>query len=75
MGFTLFQHGFHWVEAGALNLDLHDITSSGLSIAQTYKDNLFGNVEGAWNNFIRSGQVWALMIGFIIGYLFRSLTS
>ncbi len=75
MGFTLFQHGFHLIEAGALNLELHDVVSSGLSIAQTYKDNLFSNVGSAWDNFIRSGQVWALMVGFIIGYLFRSLTS
>jgi fructose-specific phosphotransferase system IIC component len=76
MDFTLFQHGFQWVETGALNLDLlNDVASSGLSVAQVYKDNLFGNVGSAWDNFIRSGQVWALMIGFIVGYLFRSLTS
>jgi hypothetical protein len=75
MDFTLFQHGFHWVEAGALNLDLHDAASSGLSIAQIYKDDLFSNVGRSWDNFIRSGQVWALAIGFFIGYLFRSLSS
>jgi hypothetical protein len=80
MDFTLFQHGFHLFEAGALNLDLsldlsNDAASSGFFIAQVYKDNLFSNVGSAWDHFIRSGQVWALAIGFVIGYLFRSLTS
>jgi hypothetical protein len=76
MDFTLFQHGFHLVEVGGLNLDLlNDVASSGLSIAQVFKDDLFSNVGRSWDNFIRSGQVWALAIGFVIGYLFRSLTS
>jgi hypothetical protein len=76
MDFTLFQHSFHLSQAGALDLDLlNHGASSGLSIAQVYKDNLFSNVGSAWDNFIRSGQGWALAIGFVIGYLFRSLTS
>ena len=44
-------------------------------LAQTYEDNLGSNVQGAWDNFIQSGQVWALVIGFVVGYIFRSITS
>jgi hypothetical protein len=76
MDFTLFQHGSHLLQTGTLNLDrLNDIALAGLSIAQVYKDDLFSNLGRSWDNFIRSGQVWALVIGFFIGYLFRSLTS
>ncbi|MFM6819683.1 MAG: hypothetical protein ACKPKB_26365 [Dolichospermum sp.] len=28
-----------------------------------------------WNYFITSGQIWALSIGVVVGYLFKSLTS
>jgi hypothetical protein len=76
MDFTLFQHGSHLWQAETLNLDLlNDVASSGVSIAQIYKDDLFSNIGRSWDNFIRSGQVWALVIGFFIGYLFRSLTA
>lgn len=44
-------------------------------LAQTYEDNLGNDVSSAFNNFIESGQVWALGIGFILGYIVRSLTS
>jgi hypothetical protein len=47
----------------------------GLWIAQTAQTDLFSNVGQSWNNFIQSGQVWALIIGFVVGYLFRGLTS
>lgn len=32
-------------------------------------------MQNAWNNFIESGQIWALLIGLVLGYLFRSLTA
>lgn len=46
-----------------------------LRVAQSFQDNLGGSVQDAWDTFIQSGQVWALMIGFILGYLFRTMTS
>jgi hypothetical protein len=58
-----------------LNLDHYPLLSGSIWIAQAYKDDLLTNVSQAWNNFIQSGQVWALMIGFVVGYLFRGLTS
>lgn len=45
-----------------------------LWIAQ-FEDNLGSSFQSAWDNFIQSGQVWALIIGFIVGYVFRSITS
>lgn len=32
-------------------------------------------MQQTWNNFVESGQIWALFIGFILGYLIRSLTA
>ena len=32
-------------------------------------------MQKAYNNFIDSGQGWAILIGFFLGYLVRSLTA
>ena len=32
-------------------------------------------MQKAYNNFIDSGQGWALLIGFFLGYFLRSLTA
>ena len=58
-----------------LNSSSHSFVLGNIWIAQAVKDDLFNNVGVSWNNFIQSGQVWALMIGFVLGYLFRSITS
>ena len=45
-------------------------------IAQTVNDpDLVGQVQKAWNNFVETGQIWALLIGLVVGYLIRNLTS
>ena len=44
--------------------------------AQAIEDpDVLGKMQDAWTNFIDSGQVWALLIGLFIGYVFRSFTS
>jgi hypothetical protein len=58
-----------------LNGFSHSLISGSIWIAQVIKDDLFNNVGQSWNNFIQSGQVWALCIGFVLGYLFRGITS
>jgi hypothetical protein len=40
-----------------------------------FKDNLFNDFQGAWDNFIQTGQAWALLIGVVVGYVIRSVTS
>ena len=47
-----------------------------LVIAQNVTDpNILGQMQKAFSHFVQSGQVWALLIGVVIGYLFRNLTS
>jgi len=44
-------------------------------IAQQFNDNLFNNFQATFNQFVESGQVWALLVGILLGYLIRSLTA
>lgn len=37
--------------------------------------DLAGDVQKAFNNFVKSGQVWAFLIGIIFGYLVKTFTS
>lgn len=43
-------------------------------LAQQVSDpNLIGQAQKAWSYFIQSGQIWALIIGVIIGYFIRGM--
>ena len=45
-------------------------------LAQSVKDpEVLQQIQDGWNNFIESGQVWALLIGLFLGYLFQSFLS
>ncbi|MDJ0532887.1 MAG: hypothetical protein QNJ70_10390 [Xenococcaceae cyanobacterium MO_207.B15] len=45
-------------------------------LAQTIENvDVLGDMEAAWTNFVESGQVWALIIGVFIGYVFKGFTS
>jgi hypothetical protein len=44
-------------------------------LAQQFNTDPFAGARAAFDNFIASGQVWAFIIGLIIGYLFRSFTT
>ncbi|MBD2251870.1 hypothetical protein [Nostoc parmelioides] len=45
-------------------------------LAQNVTDpNVVGQIQKTWNHFIQTGQVWALLIGLVIGYIFRNLTK
>lgn len=44
-------------------------------LAQHFDEDILGDLSNAWHIFIDSGQVWALLIGIVIGYLIRNLTA
>ena len=46
-----------------------------LIATQWQEIDVLQDMQDAWNHFIDSGQVWALLIGLVIGYMFRSFTS
>jgi hypothetical protein len=63
----------HLSDVGTLN---HYLSNDWLVLAQSVQDpEVLTRIQSAWNNFISTGQVWALLIGLIIGYLFRGITS
>jgi len=53
--------------------DLHSHVHMDL-IAQQFKQDVAGDFSRGWNNFVKTGQIWALMIGIAVGYLFRSIS-
>jgi len=69
---AMLAHGF---EQQDLATSLWSQGSRMQWLAQASGDNLLNNFEGAFNHFVQSGQVWALIIGLILGYLLRSLTA
>ena len=54
--------------------DLHPYINMDL-IAQQYNQNVLADFGRGWDSFVKSGQIWALLIGAIVGYLFRSITN
>jgi hypothetical protein len=45
-------------------------------LAQNITDpNLLGQIQKGWNHFLQTGQVWALLIGLVIGYIIRNLST
>ncbi len=71
---------FSSLDFGSLNLDL-DLSNLHLSSqiiaqnAQQFNQDVTKDIAGGWNNFVKTGQVWALIIGIVLGYLFKSITS
>ncbi|MBD2501072.1 hypothetical protein [Anabaena azotica] len=37
--------------------------------------NFIGQMQKTWNHFVQTGQIWALLIGLFVGYMFRNLTK
>ncbi|HAZ48289.1 MAG TPA: hypothetical protein DDW76_16560 [Cyanobacteria bacterium UBA11369] len=42
---------------------------------QVKQTDLGGDVQRAWNHFVKTGQLWAMIIGFLLGYMIKSFTS
>jgi hypothetical protein len=72
---TAFINGFSQVYDLAPQL-LLKLPINWTMVAQTVKQtDLAGDVQKAFDHFVATGQIWALLTGLIVGYLFRSLTS
>lgn len=45
-------------------------------VAQNITDpNIVGQIQKTWLHFVQTGQIWALLIGLVLGYIVRNLTS
>lgn len=54
---------------------LHGNTTDWILFAQQFDTDPFAGIREWFGNLIATGQLWALIIGFILGYLFRGFTS
>ncbi len=51
-------------------------SSLALVLAQAIQEpDILGDIQNTFNNFVQTGQIWALILGFFIGYFFRGMTS
>jgi hypothetical protein len=44
-------------------------------LAQQFNQDILGDMQKGFNHFVQTGQVWALIIGVVLGYLLRSVTA
>ncbi len=64
---SIFHFNIADVHHAHINMDL---------LAQQIKPtDLSGDFGKGWDNFVKSGQIWALIIGTAVGYMFRSITN
>jgi len=56
----------------AAKIELHQ---HQIIVAQKFKDTLGSDFAKSWNNFVDSGQVWALMIGLALGWIAGKLLN
>jgi hypothetical protein len=72
---------FTTIDFGAIDLSAIDLTNNfdldwqTFAAPQQFNQDVTKDIAGGWNNFVRTGQVWALIIGIVLGYLFKSVTS
>lgn len=71
VGLDTLSHGSSVL--GTLN---HQFSVDWLVFAQEVPNtDILANIQQAWSNFVKTGQIWALLIGLAVGYMFRSMTS
>ena len=44
-------------------------------LAEQFEQDILADLGNVVSNFIESGQVWALIIGFVLGYVLRGVTT
>jgi hypothetical protein len=44
-------------------------------LAQQFQQDILGDLTKAFGKFVKTGQLWAMIIGFILGFVFKSITS
>jgi cytochrome c peroxidase len=58
-----------------LSHTLNEVAQNTMFLAQHTDADLVAEFQKAFKQFVESGQVWAMLIGLIIGYFFRALTT
>jgi len=70
-----------WLTHGSLVSEvmrsLHvDISLDHLVLAQQIKQtDLIGDLQRAFDHFVKTGQAWAFLIGLVLGYMLKTFTT
>ncbi|MCS6812026.1 MAG: hypothetical protein NZ772_00390 [Cyanobacteria bacterium] len=40
-----------------------------------FSQDLAGSFQRSWNHFVKTGQVWAMLFGIILGYMIKQFTT
>lgn len=70
-----------WLTHGSLVSEaarsLHiDISLDHVVLATQFKQtDLVGDLQRAFDNFVKTGQAWAFLIGLVLGYMLKTFTS
>lgn len=70
-----FLHPFSYALSHALSHTLGHVAQDGMILAQSTDADLVAEFQKSFKHFVDSGQVWAMLIGVIIGYVFRAFTT
>lgn len=63
----------HW--SGLLDGSYDQVGVLAQVLAEQFDTDVFRGFREWGSNFIESGQIWALIIGIVLGYLFRGFTT
>lgn len=63
------------VMAHPLSHALNEAAQNSMFLAQHTDADLVAEFQKSFKHFVDSGQVWAMLIGVIIGYVFRSFST
>jgi hypothetical protein len=44
-------------------------------VGQYFDQDFLGDMGAVLNNFVESGQLWAMLFGIVVGYMIRNLTA
>ncbi len=62
-------------ELSSVHLPASPALQTEAIVAQVFRQDVLGDIRRGWNNFVESGQIWALLIGIVAGYMLKSITS
>jgi hypothetical protein len=76
----MIQDATLWVSLIDLLSDVARSLHVGLPIdpvlaQQIPQTDLMGDVQRAFDNFVKTGQAWAFLIGLVLGYMLKTFTT
>ncbi|MDX2231904.1 MAG: hypothetical protein NW220_19880 [Leptolyngbyaceae cyanobacterium bins.349] len=77
----VIQDASYWFSHGTLGSELvrslhaQSLLDQMVLATQITQTDLVGDVQRAFDNFVKTGQAWAFLIGLVLGYMLKAFTS